>query len=322
MNDWTDLTARAGRVAHDLVGWLMWDADAIARYEALGVPAGRGWIVAWRLGPLGAVSAAAASSATYSMGPALIEFVMSSYRDATDSDGIARVRDASVLPGLESIAPGLAEAIAPFAPDLWRGVDSMHFGARPMFSAFRAEPRIDTTPPALSAWLAVNCLRELRGDNHWALCAAADLDAVEVGLLHSAMVDIEEYGDEEWIARSRGNGDDAVDRGWARLAAKGLADGSALNDAGRSFRLDLEQRTNELTAPAWQEVGEATTLALCAAVEPHHDAFLARIDATAGGRWMPALRQVAGRSHGTSATRRPVSGGADVTTNETELLEL
>ncbi len=107
------------------------------------------------------------------------------------------------------------------------------------------------------------------------------------------MVDVEEYGSEEWIARSRGSDDDAIARGWARLEAKGLAADSALNDAGREFRLDLERRTDELTAPAWQGVGEASTVAFCAAVEPHHQAFVDRIDATAGARWMPALRQVA-----------------------------
>ena len=288
--DWTELSARAGRAGHDLVGWLMWDAEAIERYAALGVPNGAGWIVAWRLAPLGDISPAAASSATYSINPDVIGFVMSMYRDVTDSAGIAAARDASVLPGLESIAPGLADQLAPLADDLWRGVDSVHFGARPMFSAFRAEPRSESTPPALSAWLAANCLRELRGDNHWALCAAADLDAVEVGLLHSAMVDVDEYGDEEWIARSRGNDDDAITSGWARLTAKGFANGSTLTDAGRAFRLDLERRTDELTAPAWQEAGAATTIAFCDAIEPHHDAFLARINATAGERWMPALR--------------------------------
>ncbi len=290
MTDWNELSARAGRCAHDLVGWLMWDADAIQRYEALGVPNGAGWIIAWRLAPLGDISPAAAASATYSIDASVIELVMSMYRDVTDSDSIAAVRNESALAGLDAIAPGLADQIAPLAADLWRGVDSVHFGARPMFSAFRSEPRSEATEPTLSAWLAINCLRELRGDNHWALCAAADLDAVEVGLLHSAMVDIDEYGDEEWIARSRGNDDEAISSGWARLASKGFADGSSLNEAGRAFRLDLEHRTNQLTAPAWQEVGEAASLTSCDAVEAHQAAFLARIDATAGARWMPAIR--------------------------------
>ncbi len=291
MTDWTALAARAGRAGHDLIGWLMWDPGAIARYEALGVPNGVGWLLAWRIAPLGDVGPAVAAAAVYSVDPNVVELVMSRYRGSTDADAICAVRDESAIPGLEAIAPGLADQLAPLADDLWRGVDAVHSGARPMFAAVRARPRPSPAQPALSAWLAVNCLRELRGDNHWALCAAADLDGVEVGLLHSAMVDVAEYGDEEWIARSRGHDDDAVRRGWARLEAKGLATDGAVNDAGRRFRLDLERRTDQLTAPAWQAVGETSTRALCDAVEAHHEALLNRIDATAGPRWMPAARQ-------------------------------
>jgi hypothetical protein len=290
MTDWTALTARAGRAGHDLVGWLMWDPDAIARYEALGVPNGAGWPVAWRIAPLGDISPAAAAAATYSINPAVVEYVMGLYRGVADTEAICAVRNARAIPGLEALAPGLPDQLAPLADDLWRGVDAVHYGARPMFAALRAQPRLSSDEPALSAWLAANCLRELRGDNHWALCAAADLDDVEAGLLHSVMVDVEEYGDEEWIARSRGNDDDAIARGWTRLEAKGLATDTALNDAGRRFRLELEHRTNELTASAWRVVGETATRAFCDAVEPHHDALLDRINATAGPRWMPAAR--------------------------------
>lgn len=290
MDDSEHLTARAGRAGHDLVGWLMWDPAAIAAYEALGVPDGAGWLVAWRLAPLGDISPAAAAAATYSISPAVIEVIMGLYRGVTDSDSIMRVRDEAVLPGLDSVAPGLAERLGPMAEDLWRGVDSAHHGARPMFAAHRAAPRPPDSQPALSAWLAANCLRELRGDNHWALCASEDLDDVEVGLLHSVMVDIEEYGSEEWIARSRGNDDEAIARGWARLGSKGLATGEAVNGEGRRFRRELERRTDLLTAPAWEAVGEDTTRAFCELIEPHHDALVARIDATAGPRWMPAAR--------------------------------
>ncbi len=290
MTNWTELTARAGRVGHDLVGWLMWDPDAIAAYAALGVPNGVGWIQIWRLAPLGDISAAAAAATTYSIRPSAVEMMLSVSRSVTTPAAICEVRDISVEAGLDRIAPGLGHAIAPLASDLWRGVDSVHFGARPLFAANRAQPRPDASRPVLSAWLAANCLRELRGDNHWALCAAADLDDVEVGLLHSVMVDLEEYGSEEWIARSRGADDAAIARGWARLEAKGLAHRGALNEAARQFRRDLERRTDELTEPAWRAVGETTTRAFCEAIEPFHDVFVARIDATAGPRWMPASR--------------------------------
>lgn len=268
----------------------MWDPEAIARYESLGVANGAGWIQAWRLAALGDIPPAAAAAITYSIDPAIMEMVLGFWRGITDAEAICRVRDASIEPGLEAIAPGLGDQIAPLADDLWRGVDAVHHGARPLFAANRAQARPGPDRPVLSAWLAANCLRELRGDNHWALCAAADLDDVEVGLLHSAMIDVEEYGSEEWIARSRGADDAAIARGWSRLEAKGLAADGALNDEGRRFRLDLEHRTDELTAPAWQAVGQTSTLAFCDAVDAHHDRFVARIDATAGPRWMPAVR--------------------------------
>ena len=290
MDDMLALTARAGLACHDLAGWLMWDPAAIAGYAALGVPNGTGWLLAWRLAPLGDVAPAAAASATYSINPVVIEAVMNMYRQATDADAVLAVRDRAIEPGLAEIAPGLFEQLGALAPALWRGVDVVHFGARPMFAAHRARPRPDDTDSGLSAWLAANCLRELRGDNHWALCASEDLDGVEVGLLHSVMVDADEYGSEEWIARSRGNNDEAIAAGWERLAAKGLAAGGAINEAGRRFRRDLEARTDALTAPAWRIVGEQATRTLCELIEPHHAAFVARIDATAGPRWMPAVR--------------------------------
>ncbi len=289
MTDWIELTQRAGRAGHHLVGWLMWDPDALARHAATGVPDGLGWIVSWRLAALGNITPAAAAATTYSMNPQMIEGLLAMTYQATTPEAINAARDASIEPGLESIAPGLGNELAPLADDLWRGVDAVHFGARPLFSAFRAQPRPDDRP-VLSAWLAANCLRELRGDNHWVLCAAEDLDAIEVGLLHSATVDPDEYESEEWIARSRGNDDAAVTAGWARLEAKGLAEGTTLNDEGRAFRRGLERRTDALTAPAWQAVGESTTERLCSAVEAHDAAFLARINATAGPKWMPAIR--------------------------------
>ena len=104
------------------------------------------------------------------------------------------------------------------------------------------------------------------------------------------MVDVDEYGGEEWIARSRGGDDQSVAAAWSRLEARELAVDGRLSDAGRALRLDLEQRTDELTAPVWQAIGETATVKLLDLVEPHQDAFVQRIDETAGPRWMPAVR--------------------------------
>lgn len=290
MTDWMALSARAGSACHDLIGWMMWDPRAIAAYQTLGVPGGTGWVVAWRLASLGNADPAVATAATYSINPAVIATVLELYRDVTDPESVLAVRDEAVQPGLEEIAPGLGVQLGELVEDLWRGVDAVHFGARPMFAAQRARPRPQDSSSLLSAWLAANCLRELRGDNHWVLCAGENLDDVEVGLLHSVMIDPEEYGGEEWIARSRGNDDDAIAAGWARLEARGFASDRAVNENGRRFRLELEARTDALTAPAWEAVGEPAARTFCELIEPHHDAFVARIDATAGPRWMPAVR--------------------------------
>ncbi len=288
MTDWPGLTARAGRAGHHLVAWLMWDLAAIKRFSELGVPNGAGWLIAWRVAPLGDLSPAAVAATTYSIHPDVMTAVLNVVRSSTSHDDIMRVLNESVTAGLEDVAPGLGDELAPLASDLWRGVDSVGGEFRPLFAAHRAEPR--PSDPALSAWRAANCLRELRGDVHWAICATHDLNAVEVGLLHSAMVDREEYGGEEWIARSRGWDDDAIAHGWERLTNKGWALDRQLNDTGREVRHAIEHQTDELTSSAWKAVGEGSTRRFCEAIEAHESAILQRVNDTAGQRWMPAIR--------------------------------
>jgi hypothetical protein len=288
VTDWPGLTARAGRAGHHLVAWLMWDPAAIKRFSELGVPNGAGWLIAWRVAPLGDLSPAAVAATTYSIHPDVMTAVLNLVRSSTSHDDIMRVLDESVTAGLENVAPGLSDELAPLASDLWEGVDAVGGEFRPLFAAHRAEPR--PSDPALSAWRAANCLRELRGDVHWSICAAHDLNAVEVGLLHSAMVDREEYGGEEWIARSRGWDDNAITHGWERLASKGWAYDGQLSDEGRAVRYAIEHQTDELTSPAWKAVGEDSTRRFCEAIEAHDSAILQRVNDTAGQRWMPAIR--------------------------------
>ncbi len=287
--DWTQLSQRAGLACHDLVGWVLFDPVAQDNYGRLGIDEGRGYIVACRAAALGDVEPAVVAAACYSIHPSVIDVVMGMYRGVADCESIMRARDDAVLQGLGDVDPDLPERLAPLAGSLWAAADSLFAGARPMFAAHRARPRPDDLDPALSAWLAVNCLREFRGDNHWALCASEGLEPVDVGLLHTAMVSADEY-EPEWIARSRGAGDDEVAASWQRLESRGFATNGALNDVGKDFRWALETRTDVLTAPAWQALGEVHTHQLLDIVEPLHDAFVARIDATAGPNWMPAVR--------------------------------
>jgi hypothetical protein len=261
--DWPALAQRGSRACHDLIGWIYFDPKAAEMYGDLGVPDGAGYYAGSRFAPIAGGGNDVVAATAYSINGTLLGIGMDLMREHTDPESVQLARDARVIPGLDEVSPAIAEGLGALAEPAWAVVDSLHNGARALFAAHRGR-RCEghTGNLALSAWLALNCFREWRGDTHWALIAAADLDGAEVGLLHNVMVDYEEA---EWIARSRGASDEAIAVGWERLERKGLANDKTFTDEARAFRTDIELRTD-------------------------HDGFIARIDATAGKNWMPASR--------------------------------
>jgi len=285
VTNWPELSARASIASHRLIGWMYWDPAAIERYASLGVPEGRGWYVASRAAPLAASGPDVVAATFYSIHPAFIRFSLETAVAHTTYERIYDIRNDAVETGLDLHAPGLSGALAPMAEALWEAADSLPLGARPLFAAHQAWPR-HPERPALSAWLAVNAIREWRGDTHWAVLAAKDVTGTEAGLLHDAYLGYP--GD--WIPRSRGADDTALDEAWLRLTERGLATDGRVNGAGLEQRERIEARTDELCEKAWRRLGEAGTRAFIEAVAPFEAALLARIDATAGPLWMPAAR--------------------------------
>ena len=127
-------------------------------------------------------------------------------------------RDAAVVEGLQAHAPAIVEPLIELGPLLWPVVDALPAVGRVFFAAHRAVPRPED--PLLSGWHAVNCIREWRGDTHWALIAAADLDGPQASILHNAHMRYEA----DWLPRSRGIADDDIAVGLDALEARGLAD--------------------------------------------------------------------------------------------------
>ncbi|MDG2026798.1 MAG: hypothetical protein P8J50_06785 [Acidimicrobiales bacterium] len=287
MADWPALAQRGSRACHDLIGWIYFDPKAAEMYGDLGVPDGAGYYAGSRFAPIAGGGNDVVAATAYSINGTLLGIGMDLMREHTDPESVQLARDARVIPGLDEVSPAIAEGLGALAEPAWAVVDSLHNGARALFAAHRGRVQRHTGNLALSAWLALNCFREWRGDTHWALIAAADLDGAEVGLLHNVMVDYEEA---EWIARSRGASDEAIAVGWERLERKGLANDKTFTDEARAFRTDIELRTDEICGQMWEAFGEPNTLAFCELMEPHHDGFIARIDATAGKNWMPASR--------------------------------
>ncbi len=164
------------------------------------------------------------------------------------------------------------------------------FGIRMAFELLGGHERFRQVPrpadPLLSAWHAVNCLREWRGDTHWALVVAEGLTHPEASILHNAWLDYEP----DWLAKSRGTSPDDLAAGWSALETRGLAAGHEVLVEGIGVRQRLEDQTDLCTTLPWQLLGTERTTELADRLEPPCRLLLARVDVTAGPNYQPASR--------------------------------
>jgi len=283
-DEWIELTRRASFVSHRLIGWIYWDPRAIQYFTELGVPNGLGYYTASRAAPLLPAGSGAVSAAFYSIHPAFVKLTVEHALVHTDWLSIFEARNRAVGEGLREFVPEIGADLEAMGPVFWSAADSLPDSGRVLFAVHRDAPR--PADPLVSAWLAVNCLREWRGDTHFAVLAAADVSRVQAGILHDAHLN---YGG--WIPRSRGADDAALAEAFAGLEARGLAAEGRVNDEGLALRTEIERRTDEICVQMWRAVGDDTTKKFVALVEPVGERLLRRIDDTAGPDWMPAARE-------------------------------
>lgn len=280
-----DLTRRASFASHRLLGWIFWDQRAKDNLAALGVPDGLGHYIVNRGAPLAPAGAEAVFAAFYTIKREFVRFAIEhAAPHITDWHAVTAARDAAVRAGLEEMTPQVIEPLGELAGDLWDTVDSLPASGRVLFAAHRAWPRPDD--PVMSAWNALNCIREWRGDTHFGILLNDDIGIVEAGLLHDAWMGYPA----QWIPRSRGADDAEIAAGLDALAARGFVTDGTVNEAGVAYRQQLEDRTDELCVRVWQRLGESATGTFLSLIEPVGDVYVARIDATAGENWMPAAR--------------------------------
>ncbi len=284
MTDWRELSKEAAFASHRLIGWIYWHPNGIEAYTNLGIPNGFGYYVTTRAGKLGYAGADAVIAAYYSIHP---NFIRTSYELLSEHAGVEdaiRIRDEAVLDGLTHFVPEINEDLATMGDVLWDAADSLPLSGRPMFAAQLRHRRSDE--PLLNAWLAVNCIREWRGDTHWAIHIADGLSGTEAGILDGAW---RNYGD-DWLARSRGADDGALSVGYHALEQRGFARDGVVTQEGVTHRQELENKLNDLTALAWKHLGEQRTIKFIEMVGLAGDTLINRIDQTAGEKWMPAAR--------------------------------
>ena len=280
-----DLTRRASFASHRLLGWIFWDQGAKDNLAALGVPDGLGHYIVNRGAPLAPAGAEAVFAAFYTIKREFVRFAIEhAAPHITDWHAVTAARDAAVRAGLEEMTPQVIEPLGELAGSLWDTVDSLPASGRVLFAAHRAWPRPDD--PVMSAWNALNCIREWRGDTHFGILLNDDIGIVEAGLLHDAWMGYPA----QWIPRSRGADDAEIAAGLDALAARGFVTDGTVNEAGVAYRQQVEDRTDELCVRVWQRLGESATGSFLSLIEPAGDVYVARIDATAGENWMPAAR--------------------------------
>jgi hypothetical protein len=284
-HEWRALSRGAALQSHRLIGWIYWDPRAIANYAALGVPDGIGYYIATRGATLGHAGNDVVTAAFYSIHPDFVAFGLDQCRAHTTFEAAATARDAAAVEGMREFVPEICDELASMAPALWEAADALPLAGRALFASTRSWPR-PHGDELLSAWLAVNCIREWRGDTHWAIQIAEGISGTAAGILDGAWRNY--AGD--WLARSRGADDAALATGFAELEARGLAANGAVNDVGIAYRQELEDRLDDLCVTAWRHLGPDATHRFIELVEPVGARLVERIDLTAGPNWMPAAR--------------------------------
>ena len=281
--DWFEIARRNARSVQTTIGWIFWDPAAVSSYAALGLPGPLGYIAA-RAAPLAPAGPDAVIAAFGSISPFGIRTAFELVAANTTFEAVWNARDAAVVAGLREFAPEIVDPLISFGPDLWSVVGQLPPVGRVFFAAHARMPR--PADPLLSAWHAVNCLREWRGDTHWALVTASGLTGVEASVLHNGWLGYER----DWLPRSRGSAPDEIDRAWSSLSEKGLCAGNAVTEAGVALRQRIEDDTDRLTTLPWQLLGEERSRAFARQLEPPCELLLARVDETAGTNYQPGSR--------------------------------
>jgi hypothetical protein len=283
--DWGSLSARASLASHRLIGWIYWDPVAMDNYTRLGLPEGAVTYIVSRAAPLAPAGHQAVAAAFYSINGAFIEASITIAAKCTTFDRIIEARNDAVGRGLRTYVPDIRDGLAELAEPLWQVVDALPGSGRVLFAAHRQQPR-PTDDQVLSAWLALNCIREWRGDTHFAILVAERISGTQAGLLHNEFLNYPK----DWIPRSRGADDAALRIAMGDLEARGLAVDGSISESGRELRARIETLTDTICEQAWRELGAARTDALLDLIEPVGPRLLERVDATAGPDWMPAAR--------------------------------
>ncbi len=283
MIDWPSICKRNARSVQTTIGWVYWDPGAMKRLDSLGLNGPLGYIAA-RAAPLGPAGAEAVAAAFGSISPLGIAIALDLVEKNSSFEAVWVARDEAVLEGLFEYAPEITAPLADFGTELWSVVDQLPRLGRVFFGAHLRMPR--PADPVLSGWHAINCLREWRGDTHWALVVAAGLSGIEASIVHNAWIGY----DGDWLASSRGSTEEELSSAWQQLEQRGLAANGTVTPGCIAMRQQIEDETDRITALPWTLLGEDRSIKFAEQFEAPCELLLDRVNITAGSKYMPASR--------------------------------
>jgi hypothetical protein len=158
--------------------------------------------------------------------------------ELTDAATIESARTDGALAQLRRILGDEPDGVARAAELLARAGEGLRPEGRPLYAGLLA--RDVPEDPLGAAWRLADRLREYRGDSHIAAWTTAGFDATEIGLVTEPYwgLPMRTY------IRTRGWSSEQLDAAEERLVARGLIEGSALTDEGRSEREAIEAATD------------------------------------------------------------------------------
>ena len=208
---------------------------------------------ACRAAPMGPVPAAVVEATFFNFHPGRVRRAIPGAWSVSDPSLLVRVRAEAAAAALrrllgEAAARSLAAAAL---PDLERVVGNASIAGRPLFAANRDLPRQDD--PVAMLWQTATTLREHRGDGHVALLVGAGLGGCEAHALFAACEGVAP----ELFQQSRGWSAEEWSNAVEGLAARGLVSGDGTaTEAGHRLRDGVELRTDELSAPPYDVLGD------------------------------------------------------------------
>lgn len=247
-----ELVARLGGVLNAVHGFIYFAPEATAAYDALGLEAGQHYFAS-RAAPLGPASAEIVSATFFNFNPEFVATAIPAAWSAADPDVIQTARMRAAAEVIERCCPDLDDSDVEEASEIARAMLlGIGYEGKPLAAANRAVP--EPSDALTRLWQRVTVLREWRGDVHVAVLVAAPVTAVQALILHAATDKVPKAA----LVATRRWPDEAWSGGVASLIARGLVDADEqFTDAGRTFRDNIEERTNHACQPMIDAVGEA-----------------------------------------------------------------